>query len=83
VADVDEELVAHGAEEPFDLASALGAAGREWMSRIPNDAQARSSWADTNGLPLSRYTAPGTPREANPARKAPSARSVSSAVTHR
>ena len=27
VGDLDEELLAHGAEEPFDLAAALGATG--------------------------------------------------------
>ena len=51
--------------------------------RIPNEAHARNSWADTNGLPLSKYTASGSPRDAKPARRAASARTVSSAVTHR
>jgi len=30
-----------------------GRPGREWIIRIPKLAHARSSWADTNGLPLS------------------------------
>ena len=54
VADFDEELVAHRAKEPLDLAASLRAAG-PGVDRggSPTLAHARSSWAETNGLPLS------------------------------
>ena len=54
VGDLDQELLADGAEEPFDLPAALRAGpGVEWMSLIPSMAQARSSHESTNAEPLS------------------------------
>ncbi|BBY57176.1 hypothetical protein MSAR_03120 [Mycolicibacterium sarraceniae] len=51
--DLDQELLTHGAEEPFDLASALGAVRVEWTRRTPSFAHARSSQASTKADPLS------------------------------
>ncbi len=51
--ELDQELAADGAEEPLDLAAALGRAGVECTRRMPRVAQARSSQESTNGEPLS------------------------------
>jgi hypothetical protein len=50
---LDEELLAQSAKEALDLAAPLRAPGLEWIRRMPSTAQARASWAEANGEPLS------------------------------
>ena len=83
VGDLDEELFAHGAEESFDLAAALGRPGAECTSRIPSFAHARNSHASTNAEPLSTYIPAGTPRAASAGLRAAASRTVSSAKPNR
>jgi len=52
-ADLDQKLLPNGAEYPLDLAATFRLSGREWISRIPSDAQARSSCLLRNADPLS------------------------------
>ena len=58
-ADLDQELVPHGAEELFDLAPTGRLAGALWMSWMPSTAQARCSCLSIIALPLSKYRGSG------------------------
>jgi hypothetical protein len=49
----DLEAVAQVRKNRSIFPRPAGSPRREWMNRIPSLAQARASWRDANGLPLS------------------------------
>lgn len=51
--DLDQELIAHGAEPPLHLAAALGFAGTAVQQPDPEHRAGRSSQLSTNAEPLS------------------------------